>query len=334
MRLLYAIQGTGNGHLSRAMELAPYLMKRANVDLLLSGITAELKFPFPFKYRYHGASFFFGKSGGVNYLKSFRHFKPLRLLRDIKSCPVENYDAIINDFEPVSAWAGKKKKVPVIALSHQASFFSDKVPLPKWKNKFFVYGMKHFVAPSDDYVGIHYKKYDDQVVEPIIRKEIQQGVVSDKGHVTVYLPAFSDEKLIAYFSKVPEYNWQVYSKKTDKVTVTDNVTVYPVNKTAYTASLLSCHALVTGGGFQGTSEGLFLQKKMLAIPMFDQYEQKCNAAALIEMNVKVVRRLDTNFPSVLKDWLSGSSKPSYSFQPDTNKVVDKVLEVVGRHVKS
>lgn len=333
MKLLYAIQGTGNGHLSRAMELAPSLMKKAKVDLLLSGISAELKFPYPFKYKYHGASFFFGKRGGVNYLRSFRHFKPLRLLRDIRRCPVEKYDAIINDFEPISAWAGRNKKVPVIALSHQASFFSEKVPMPKWKNKFFVFGMRHIVAPATDYVGIHYQAYDDQVVQPIIRKEIQDGIISDKGHISVYLPAFSDEILIDYFSQVAEYNWEVFSKKTDIVIKKNNVTVFPVNKEKYTRSLMSCHALVIGGGFQGTSEGLFLRKKMLVVPMFDQYEQKCNAAALEQMSVRVVRNVHNSFPSIIKSWLAENSVNKFYFQPDTEKVVNKVLEVAQRHIK-
>ena len=45
MKILYAIQGTGNGHLSRAKEIIPALMNRAQVDILgkwyrISGKTA------------------------------------------------------------------------------------------------------------------------------------------------------------------------------------------------------------------------------------------------------------------------------------------------------
>lgn len=37
MKILYAFQGTGNGHLARAQEIIPILKKHALVDTLISG---------------------------------------------------------------------------------------------------------------------------------------------------------------------------------------------------------------------------------------------------------------------------------------------------------
>ena len=42
MKVLYAIQGTGNGHLSRAEDIVPHLQKRAEVDILVSGTQSQL----------------------------------------------------------------------------------------------------------------------------------------------------------------------------------------------------------------------------------------------------------------------------------------------------
>lgn len=328
MKILYAIQGTGNGHLARAAEIAPALSQLADVDFLLSGRSAELDFPFPFEYNYHGLSFVFGKRGGVDYIESLRHFKPLRYLKDMKSCPVENYDVIVNDFEPITAWAGRRKKVPIIALSHQASFFSDKVPLPKRRNKLFEYGMKHIVAPADDYVGLHYRKYDENVLPPIIRDELLNAIVSDKGHVTVYLPAFADSLLVNHFKKLPEFKWEVFTKKSKVVVEEGNVLLHPVDKKRYSQSLVHCHGLLTGGGFQATSEGLYLKKKLMVIPMFDQYEQKCNAAALEKMGVHIVEGIKHDFKDQLQRWLDIENgvfeEPQYS---RVEEVAGKVLEV-------
>ena len=36
MKILYAIQSTGNGHLGRAMEILPTLKRNADVDILVS----------------------------------------------------------------------------------------------------------------------------------------------------------------------------------------------------------------------------------------------------------------------------------------------------------
>ena len=50
MRILYAIQGTGNGHLSRSMDIVPLLKKMGDVDVLVSGTQGDLSLPFQVKY--------------------------------------------------------------------------------------------------------------------------------------------------------------------------------------------------------------------------------------------------------------------------------------------
>ncbi len=59
MRILYAIQGTGNGHISRALDVIPLLKEKAKVDLLTSGIQADLSLPYPVKYRFNGFGLYF-----------------------------------------------------------------------------------------------------------------------------------------------------------------------------------------------------------------------------------------------------------------------------------
>ena len=66
MKILYAIQGTGNGHLSRATEIVPILKSMAHTDVLVSGTQADLNVPFPIDYRFKGISFIIGKNGGVD----------------------------------------------------------------------------------------------------------------------------------------------------------------------------------------------------------------------------------------------------------------------------
>jgi len=69
LKILFGIQGTGNGHLSRARDVYPELAKYGDVDVLISGIQADVDVPFPVNYRMYGMSFIFGKRGGVIYLK-------------------------------------------------------------------------------------------------------------------------------------------------------------------------------------------------------------------------------------------------------------------------
>src|ERR1700761_5706613 len=101
MKILFAIQGTGNGHLSRARDVYPELAKYGEVDVLISGIQADVKVPFPVKYQLYGMSFIFGKKGGVDMWLTAKKLRLFQLIKDIKQLPVETYDLVINDFEPV-----------------------------------------------------------------------------------------------------------------------------------------------------------------------------------------------------------------------------------------
>lgn len=117
MKILYAIQGTGNGHLSRSLEIIPKLQKEHKVDILVSGSQWELEMPFPIRYRYHGLGFVFGKKGGVDILRTFLEMDSRQLLKEIKSLPVQDYDLVISDFEPVSVWACRLRNKVSVGLT-------------------------------------------------------------------------------------------------------------------------------------------------------------------------------------------------------------------------
>ena len=73
MKILYALQATGNGHISRANEILPYLKKLGEIDILLSGTQANIDLNFHIKFRRIGLSFVFGKNGGVDYLQTIKN---------------------------------------------------------------------------------------------------------------------------------------------------------------------------------------------------------------------------------------------------------------------
>ncbi len=57
MKVLYAIQGTGNGHLSRAEDIVPHLRNRCQVDILVSGTQSQLTPSCAIDYQLRGMSF-------------------------------------------------------------------------------------------------------------------------------------------------------------------------------------------------------------------------------------------------------------------------------------
>ena len=67
MKIFYAVQATGNGHISRAMTLLPYLQQYGTVDIFLSGDNSNLQLDAPIKYRSKGISLYYNCKGGLDY---------------------------------------------------------------------------------------------------------------------------------------------------------------------------------------------------------------------------------------------------------------------------
>src|SRR6201996_5203255 len=105
MKIFHAVQATGNGHISRAMEILPYLERYGTVDIFLSGANNSLQLDASVKYRSKGLSLFYTNGGGLNYFQIVRQFAPLRILKEVKDLPVEKYDLILNDFESITSLA-------------------------------------------------------------------------------------------------------------------------------------------------------------------------------------------------------------------------------------
>jgi uncharacterized protein (TIGR00661 family) len=312
MKILYAIQGTGNGHIARAEDIVPALRAYGKVDLFVSGAQADIKLPFDVKYRSKGLSFYFGKSGGVDMMKTFRKNKSKELYKEIKKFPVEEYDVIINDFEPISAWACKKRGVPCIALSHQSALRSQKCPRPKSFDIMGDWILKNY-APTDTYVGFHFSCFDTNIFTPVIRKRIRDAHNSDKGHYTVYLPAYDDKTLVPILSKIHQVSWHVFSKHTSRPYRTGSVAVYPVNNEDFTLSMASAAGVLCGAGFETPAEALYLNKKLMVVPMKGQYEQHYNAAALAQMGVPVLKKVRRKNTEKILSWVQSSEKVSVRY---------------------
>ena len=105
MKILYAVQATGNGHISRAIELMPHLEKHGEVDVFLSGANSTLECSLPVKYRSRGLSLFYSKCGGLDFKKTWRDNSLVGAKKEALQLPVEKYDMIINDFEYITAQA-------------------------------------------------------------------------------------------------------------------------------------------------------------------------------------------------------------------------------------
>lgn len=326
MKILYAIQGTGNGHLARATEIVPILKSLADTDVLVSGTQADLKVPFCIDYQFSGLSFIVGQNGGVDLWKTITKMPIVPFFRDIRSLPVEQYDLVISDFEPVSAWACRLRNKECIGLSHQNAVLHPSAPKPEFKEWVGKLILKHY-APANFKYGFNFKPFSPHIFPPVIRHDIRNAESTLKPHYTVYLPAYSDQQIQDVLSSIPDTEWQVFSKHSKTRYRVGNIHFQPVSLIDFTESFLSCTGLISTAGFEGPAEAIYMGKKLCVIPMKNQYEQYCNAAFLKSMGIKVLDHFTNSAPE-LTDWIQNSEALQIRF-PDMTRVI--LENIMNRH---
>ena len=329
MRILYAIQGTGNGHLARATEIVPLLKSMAQTDVLVSGTQADLKVPFQIDYQFSGLSFIIGKNGGVDLWNTIRKMEVIRFIKAIRSLPVEKYDLVISDFEPVSAWACRFRNKECVGLSHQNAVLHPTAPKPgftDWMGKLIL----KYYAPSRFKYGFNFKHVPPHIFPPVIRSDIRKAIPTREPHYTVYLPAYSDRQIADVLSRLSDIEWQVFSKHSKTEYTVGNIHFRPVSLDGFAKSFLSCTGLVSTAGFEGPAEAIFMGKKLCVIPMKRQYEQYCNAAFLKSMGITVLDHF-AGSEQELRRWIDQSEPLQINF-PDMTEVI--LSNILSRHAGS
>jgi uncharacterized protein (TIGR00661 family) len=324
MKILYAVQATGNGHISRAMELLPHLQQYGTVDIFLSGDNSNLALDAPVKYRSKGLSLYYNCTGGLSYWQTMKAFQLNRLKKEASELPVEKYDLVINDFEYITAAACAKKGVHSVNYGHQASFQSANTPRPKKKNKVGEWVLKNY-ARADRYIGLHFQPYDDFIFPPVIKKEVLQAEPVDKGYTTVYLPSLCQQQLKDLLLPYGNMFFEVFCREIQQKHRFKNILFLPVDKHRFNQSLIHCNGILTGAGFETPAEALQLGKKLMCIPIKGQYEQQCNAAALQQMGITCLSSLADGFEKKFEPWLHAKQTLQVDYSKGTEKSLSCLL---------
>jgi uncharacterized protein (TIGR00661 family) len=288
---------------------------------------AELKISYPIRYQFNGLGYKFGKKGGVDYFNTWWHGDVPRFLNEVQSLNLSSYDLVISDFEPISAWAARKQHVPCVGLSNQCTLLDERIPKPdnrRNKYKFARYVLKNY-APVDYCYGFHYENLSENIFNPIIRREVRDLHISNDNHYVVYLPFFHDRKIIKALSHFRGQKWIVFSKHSKKYYRERNIDILPISDTRFTEELAAAKGIICGAGFGLTSEALFLGKKLLVIPMKNQFEQLCNALSLNELGVVTIKSLKPKWRSTIQAWLESDSAVQMHYPDQTQVIVDKIL---------
>lgn len=312
MHILYGVQGTGNGHISRAsaMHKAFKAYPELTVTWLLSGRERERGCGAIEDFLWREGITFVSGDGRVKIVPTLLKNNILRFCKDIKALDLSPYDAVISDYEPVIAHAARKRGVPITGIGHQYAF-AHPIPL-EGSNPVVKAIMKNFAPVTRD-VGLHWHHFDAPILPPIIDLELPEllpPVHANK--VIVYLPFENLDgicKLLRDFDGFEFFIYHPDARQSDA----GKLHLRPISR-AFKQDLLDASRVITNSGFELISECLQLGKRILSKPLQGQMEQLSNAAALRELGyASVLKKLDNRS---IAAWLAESARPPQLSFPD------------------
>lgn len=305
IKILYGVQGTGQGHISRARAMAEALAKRdVEVTWLFSGRPKEKFFDMePFgDFQYRQGLTFVTEAGKLQYIKTALHNNIFKFLNDLRTLNLEPYDVIVTDYEPVTAWAAKTQRRKLIGIGHQYAF-GDKTPKAgdSWIQKTV---MQRF-APVDVNVGLHWAPFSNTVLPPILDlPRLSQSFQGEQ--ILVYLP-FEDQAAITdWLQQFSGYQFVQYSSALPNQTV-GNVAQRTACIEGFKRDLARSRGVICNSGFELISECLQWGKPVLTKPLAGQMEQLSNAEALSQLGYARVMHSLCEFAT--RDWLENPPLP-------------------------
>ena len=326
MKILYAIQTTGNGHLSRAQKLVPKFSEKTNVDILTSGPLNNFPTYKPPITHYNGFKFFTSKSGSINWIQTVFLNNYFQFFIDVFNCPVRDYDLVISDYEPISAWASMIKGIKCVALSNQYVLNSKDVPKPRKYSKLVLKAINLYTPTNIGY-GYHYRPYNENIFSPIIRDKIRDLETTTNNEIIIYLPTYSINKIVDIIKKIPaQKEWTIFTNETNFNYKLDGVNINSVSDNLFVRKLGSCYGIVCAAGFSTTSEAIFLGKPMLVIPVKAHIEQKFNAEALNNEGVAVLKEFSLKYLNEITKWIKSPKVLKINYKDQSEEIVDKILK--------
>lgn len=327
MRILYGVQGTGNGHLTRARIMAPAL-KAAGIEVqfLFSGRPREKFFDMaPFgDWWWRCGLTFVSRKGRIDYLRTLARARDFpRFIRDVQTLDLRGFDLVLNDFEPVSAWAARLQGVPVVGLGHQHAF---RHAIPKCRGGWHARLLLRWYAPASPGLGLHWHHFGQPILPPLVEAAADVPVATNR--ILVYLPFESLADIRSLLLHFPRWRFQVYHGQVSVPYEDRNLSFHPFSREGFQRDLAASAGVICNSGFEVISEALQAGKKILSKPLKGQWEQCCNAKALAELGWgTVMMRLDRD---TLAAWLESDKAVRVRYPDVAAAIVAWLRERSGR----
>ena len=324
MKILYGMNGVGNGHISRARLLVPKLQAAgAQVDCILSGRAADdcpdlsalgdVTFRKGLTISFENGNMgFFSNSLGL--LRQFPN-----LIREVATLDTRSYDLVVSDFEPVCAWAAKVQGTPCVATANHHSLEFD-VPRTSPYSPFMLF--MRGILPADTKIPSHYDHFGQQILPPF-KTDMEAASTAQPNKILVYLNFENLESTATLLREFKDHEFYIYRGDVEAPSDEGNLHFRPLSKEGFKADFSDCAGVITNAGFMTTTEALQMGKKILVKPTGGQKEQESNVIALEELGyASSMRELD---PEIIGEWLNQKTAVKMTCPDTAQSLVDWIM---------
>lgn len=320
-RILYGVQATGNGHITRARALVPWLRQMGfEVDVLISGRACDKLFGMEIfgHYRTRRGFTFTLVEGSVSPWHTLFNADIKTFWRDVRNLNVHDYDIILSDFEPVTAWAAKLRHRPCIGIGHQYSFHYK---IPQQPFHYASRFLLRWFAPAAVTLGMHWDSFGMPILPPMLEARQPHRATLPNCYL-VYLPFDNIGSVLKFLALFPDKKFIFYAD-VDSPSHLEHVQLKPYSRSGFSDDLAQVEGVVCGAGFELPSEALSLGKKILVKPLAGQFEQGSNALALSML--AHAHTMDTLDSAVMRAFLDAPAVVPVNY-PDVAQAVAQWLK--------
>ena len=294
-KIVYGVAGEGSGHSSRSREMLTHIQDLGHDLIVVSYDRGYANLKDDFEVFETEGLHITSLDNRVSRVKTFtdnlqrlpQGHKKLQMLRkDVfkKFQP----DAVITDFEPMTAYLANHYDLPLITIDnqHRLRYMSYPCPAHLQADRRMTITIIRAMVPRPDVSLVTTFYYGEPKNErtfffpPILRREVLSLQPSFGEHILVYLTS-GFETFLKRLESFKRESFIVYGA--EKEGAEGHLTFKAFSKTGFLMDLASCKAVMATAGFTLMTESFYLGKPYLALPMRGQFEQEINGFLLARL---------------------------------------------------
>jgi len=239
-------------------------------------------------------------------------------------------DAVITDFEPLSAYLAWFCKVPLISLDNQHRMRYMEYPCPQGLAKDarltgLVIRMmvpRPAVSLATTFYFGKVKNNHTFLFPPILRDDVRAIAPSHGEQVLVYL-SFGFDSFLERLRACADQQFVVYGY--DRTTQEGNLAFRPFSRKGFLRDMAQSKAVIATAGFTTLTEALYYRKPYLALPMQGQFEQQLNGFLVEHLGYGLN---GTEKLTVFLDGLSGFDESLKAYRAEDNSAIEQKLDAL------